>query len=102
MAAACFFERSQCAKSHGIVDCRDKSAFGWRSPQILADGIQAVFKLTFSVKMRHGTGLGARQYLRQAGHSARDAQLRQRCGYRQFKKQQRLDVASPVFFCPAA
>src|SRR5262245_19035521 len=102
MAAAHFLERSKSAQGHGVVDRRNQRASWRRSPQIPADRIEAMFKLAFSVHVHHGARIEARQYLRQTGDSACDAQLRQRSGYRKFEKQQHLDVSVPVFFCPTA
>src|SRR2546428_13050531 len=102
MAAARFFERSKRAQGHGVIDRRNQGTPWRRSPQMLTDRIEAVFELAFSVHVHHGAGVETRQYLRQTSDSPSDAQLRQRSGYRNFKKQQHLDVSVPVFFCPTS
>src|SRR5262245_34660521 len=102
MTSACFFERAQCAESHGIVHRRDESAFGWRSTQILADRIQTVIKLAFTIQVHNGTHFHLWQHLIQAGQSTSNSQLRQRSCDRQLEKKQRLHVPVPILLRPTA
>ncbi len=102
LARACFFKGAQSSESAHIIHAANKGAFGGSASEVLAYGLQDLFKVSTAVQV-DDRNIGDRgQFGTKPVHETRNAELKERAADREFEQKQLLYLSLPMFARPSS